>query len=46
MGAEDLVTLIQSGNITFSKCIATPDLMPLVGRVAKVCCLADSRCGC
>ena len=36
VGAEDLVEQVQSGNINFDRCIATPDLMPLVGRLGKV----------
>lgn len=36
VGAEDLVEKIQNGEINFDRCIATPDLMGLVGRVAKV----------
>ena len=36
VGAEDLVAEIQAGNIRFSRCIATPDMMPLVGRVARI----------
>ena len=36
VGAEDLVEKIQKGNIDFDRCIATPDMMALVGRVAKV----------
>ncbi|MBI1300326.1 MAG: 50S ribosomal protein L1 [Alphaproteobacteria bacterium] len=36
VGAEDLVEKIQSGTIDFDRCIATPDMMGLVGRVAKV----------
>src|ERR687885_2167234 len=36
VGAEDLVEQIQGGNINFDRCIATPDLMPLVGRLGKV----------
>lgn len=36
VGAEDLVEQIQGGNIDFDRCIATPDMMALVGRVAKV----------
>src|SRR5437764_6466854 len=33
VGAEDLVEKVQGGNIDFDRCIATPDLMPLVGRL-------------
>ena len=36
VGAEDLVESIQSGTIDFERCIATPDLMPLVGRLGKI----------
>ncbi len=36
VGAEDLVETVQGGNIEFDRCIATPDLMPLVGRLGKV----------
>src|SRR5712672_3072788 len=36
VGAEDLVERVQGGNIDFDRCIATPDLMPLVGRLGKV----------
>jgi large subunit ribosomal protein L1 len=36
VGAEDLVEKVQSGNIDFDRCIATPDLMGLVGRLGKV----------
>ncbi|GAA4530600.1 50S ribosomal protein L1 [Chelativorans composti] len=36
VGAEDLVETIQKGEINFDRCIATPDLMPLVGRLGKV----------
>lgn len=36
VGAEDLVETIQGGTIEFDRCIATPDLMPLVGRLGKV----------
>ena len=36
IGAEDLVEKVQAGNIDFDRCIATPDLMPLVGRLGKV----------
>src|SRR3981081_1872659 len=33
VGAEDLVEKVQAGNIEFDRCIATPDMMPLVGRL-------------
>ena len=36
VGAEDLVEKVTGGNIDFDRCIATPDLMPLVGRLGKV----------
>lgn len=36
VGAEDLVEIVQAGNIDFDRCIATPDMMPLVGRLGKV----------
>ncbi len=36
VGAEDLVEIVTSGKIEFDRCIATPDLMPLVGRLGKV----------
>ncbi|MGI6244780.1 MAG: 50S ribosomal protein L1 [Pseudochelatococcus sp.] len=36
VGAEDLLEQIQGGNINFDRCIATPDLMPLVGRLGKI----------
>ena len=36
VGAEDLVEKVNSGAIDFDRCIATPDLMPLVGRLGKV----------
>ena len=36
VGAEDLVTIVQGGTIEFDRCIATPDMMPLVGRLGKV----------
>src|SRR6202048_4863635 len=35
VGAEDLVEKVQGGTIDFDRCIATPDLMPLVGRLGK-----------
>ena len=36
VGAEDLVEQVQKGTIDFDRCIATPDMMPLVGRLGKV----------
>jgi large subunit ribosomal protein L1 len=36
VGAEDLVTIVQGGTIDFDRCIATPDMMGLVGRLGKV----------
>ena len=36
VGAEDLVQQIQDGNINFDRVIATPDMMPLVGRLGKI----------
>jgi large subunit ribosomal protein L1 len=35
VGAEDLVEKVNAGNIDFDRCIATPDPMPLVGRLAR-----------
>ena len=35
VGAEDLVEKVQAGQIDFDRCIATPDMMPLVGRLGK-----------
>ena len=36
VGAEDLLEIVQGGTIEFDRCIATADLMPLVGRLGKV----------
>ena len=38
VGAEDLLEICQSGKIEFERCIATPDMMGLVGRLGKVLC--------
>ena len=35
VGAEDLMETVQGGTIDFDRCIATPDMMPIVGRLAK-----------
>ena len=36
VGAEDLMEIVQSGKVDFDRCIATPDMMPIVGRLGKV----------
>ncbi|MFM9972948.1 MAG: 50S ribosomal protein L1 [Beijerinckiaceae bacterium] len=36
VGAEELVEIVGKGTIDFDRCIATPDMMPLVGRLGKV----------
>ena len=35
VGAEDLMAEVQAGKIEFDRCIATPDMMPIVGRLGK-----------
>lgn len=36
VGAEDLAEIVESGKIEFDRCIATPDMMAVVGRLGKV----------
>jgi large subunit ribosomal protein L1 len=36
VGADDLAEMVQKGEINFDRCIATPDMMPVVGRLGKV----------
>jgi large subunit ribosomal protein L1 len=36
VGAEDLVAEVQAGKLDFDRVIATPDMMPLVGRLGKI----------
>jgi len=36
VGAEDLAEQVQKGEINFDRCIATPDMMPVVGRLGKI----------
>lgn len=36
VGAEDLAEIVQKGEINFDRCIASPDMMPVVGRLGKI----------
>jgi len=36
VGADDLAEQVQKGEINFDRCIATPDMMPVVGRLGKI----------
>ena len=36
VGAEDLMETVQKGEINFDRCIATPDMMPVVGRLGRI----------
>lgn len=36
VGAEDIITKIQGGWLDFDVCITTPDMMPVIGRIAKI----------
>lgn len=36
VGAEDLAERVQAGQINFDRCVATPDMMPIVGRLGKI----------
>jgi large subunit ribosomal protein L1 len=36
VGAEDLLEIVQGGKVDFDRCIATPDMMGLVGRLGKI----------
>lgn len=36
VGADDLVEMVQAGKIPFDRCVATPDMMSLVGKIGKI----------
>ena len=36
VGSDDLAEMVQKGDINFDRCIATPDMMPIVGKLGKV----------
>jgi large subunit ribosomal protein L1 len=36
VGAEELIEQVSKGEVNFDRCIATPDMMPLLGKVAKI----------
>ena len=36
VGAEDLAAQVQEGNIAFDRCIASPDMMPIVGKLGRI----------
>jgi hypothetical protein len=44
VGADDLVKAIQGGELNFDRCVATPEVMPLVSRVARVRMGMDGPC--
>lgn len=36
VGSDDLIEKVQKGEVNFDRCIATPDMMPVIGKVAKI----------